>query len=55
MKELKEHFCLFFGDVSVKDDILNCLSVDLEKISKKEVLTLGDRFLRILNNSTMFR
>lgn len=45
----------FFGDVSVKDDILNCLSVDLEKISKEEVLTLGDRFLRILNNSTMFR
>ena len=26
----EEHFA-FFGDVSVKDDILNCLSVDLEK------------------------
>lgn len=44
----------FFADVSVRDDILNCLSVDLEKISRTEVVELGDELLRILNNSTIF-
>lgn len=44
----------FFADISVKDDVLNCLSIDLEKISKVEVVALGDEFLKILNNSTIF-
>ncbi|NMA30969.1 MAG: hypothetical protein GX941_04075 [Candidatus Methanofastidiosa archaeon] len=44
----------FFADISAKDAILNCLSVDLEKVSKTEVVALGDEFLRVLNNSTIF-
>lgn len=43
-----------FADISVKDAVLNCLSVDLEKISKAEAVALGDDFLEILNNSTIF-
>lgn len=44
----------FLADTSVKDDLLNCLSINLEKISKEEVVAVGNDFMEILNNSSIF-